>query len=132
MPLAAMESLIIPFDSGAARKLERPDPVVMNVKVLFDTAILLQDAVNQLLQPLIGSFKATTASIADNSGQTTECYSSVVHNDESGAHAVPVDHVAAVIECYGELTVSVLEAAHRRIKTAKSLRKTDPPEVDNA
>jgi hypothetical protein len=104
----------------------------MNVKPLFDTTVPLQDAVNRLLQPLVGTFKATVAAIVDNNGQVTEPYSSVVHNDESGAQAVRLDNVAGVIECYDQLTLSVLEDAYRRIKTAKSLQKADRPEVDGA
>lgn len=99
----------------------------MNIKPLFDTAIPLQDAVNQLLQPLIGPFKATTARVVDNSGQTTEVYSSVVHNDGNEPGAVPVDNVATVIACYDVLSTEALEVAYQRIKTVKSLYKTDRP-----
>lgn len=99
----------------------------MNLKSLFDTAIPLQDAVNQLLRPLIGTFKATTVRVVDNSEQTTEVYSSVVHNNGNEPGAVPVDNVAAVIDCYDVLTIEALGVAYQRIKTAKSLRKTDRP-----
>lgn len=98
---------------------------IVNLKVLFDTSIRLQDAVNELLQPLIGPFKATTARVLDNSGQTTELYSSVVHNNSNESDVVPVDNVAAVIDCYDVLTIEALEAAYQRIKTVKSLPKTD-------
>lgn len=101
----------------------------MNLKSVFDTAIPLQDAVNQLLRPLIGPFKATTSRVLDNSGQTTEPYSCVVHNKSPESGTVPVDNVAAVIDCYDVLTIEALEAAYQRIKTVKSLRKTDRPEV---
>lgn len=99
----------------------------MNLKSLFDTAIPLQDAVNHLLRPLIGPFKAMTARVVDNSGQTTEVYSSVIHNDGSEPGAVPVDNVAAVIDCYDVLTTETLEVAYQRIKTMKYLGKTDRP-----
>lgn len=102
----------------------------MNLKVLFDTSISLQDAVNELLRPLIGPFKATTAGVLDHGGQATESYSSVVHNNSNDSGAVPVDNVAAVIDCYDVLTVETLEAAYRRIKTVKSLGKTDRPAAD--
>lgn len=102
----------------------------MNLKVLFDAAIPLRDAVNQLLRPLIGPFKATTARVVDNSGQMTEAYSTVVYNDSNESGAVPVDNVAAVVDCYDVLTVEILEAAYQRIKTVKSLGKTDRPEAD--
>jgi hypothetical protein len=101
----------------------------LNLECLFDTAIPLQDGVNQLLQPLIGPFKATTGRVVDHGGQTSEEYSSVVHNDVSGRPAVPVDNVAAVIDCYDVLTLEALETAYRRIKAVKSLQKTDRPEV---
>jgi hypothetical protein len=99
----------------------------VNLKSLFDTAIPLQDAVNQLLRPLIGPFKATTARVVDNSGQTTEVYSSVVHNDVSEPGAVPADNVAAVIDSYDMLTTEALEVAYQRVKTVKSLSKSDRP-----
>ncbi len=104
----------------------------MNLTSLFDTAIPLQDTVNQLLQPLIGPFKATTARLLDNSVQVTEPYSSVVHNNSHESGTVPVDNVAGIIDCYDVLTTDVLEAAYQRIKTVKSLRKTDRPEAGKA
>jgi hypothetical protein len=97
----------------------------VNLEAIFDTRIPLQDAFNQLLQPLIGSFKATNGPLIDNSGQTTEVYSSVVHNDGSEPRAVPVDSVAAVIDSHDALTIETLEVAYQRIKTVKSLWKTD-------
>lgn len=104
----------------------------MNLKPLFDMAIPLQDAVNQLLRPLIGPFKVTTARVVDNSGQATEVYSSVVHNDVGEPDVIPVDNVAAVIDCYNVLTAETLEAAYRRIKTVKSFQKTDRPGTPEA
>jgi hypothetical protein len=101
----------------------------VNLKALFDTGIRLQDAINDLLFPLIGPFKVKTACVLDNGGQTTESYSSVVHNNSNESGAVPVDNVAAVIDCYDVLTVEALEAAYQRIKMVKSLRKTDRPEA---
>lgn len=103
--------------------------MVVNSKFQFDTATPLQDAVNQFLQRFIGSFKATTARLVDNSGQTTESYSSVVHSDGGDSQAIPVDNVAAVIDCYEVLTIEALEAAYRRIKTVKSMRKTERSET---
>ena len=84
----------------------------MNLQILSDTTIPLQDAVNQLLQPLIGPFKATTARVVDNNGQATEAYSTVVHNNGNETQ-IPVDNVAAIIDCYDALTVATLEAAYR-------------------
>jgi hypothetical protein len=101
----------------------------VNPKALFDTGTCLQDAINDLLAPLIGPFKARAACVLDNGGQTTEQYSSVVHNKSNETSAVPVDNVAAVIDCYDVLTVEALEAAYRRIKTVKCLCKTDSPEA---
>lgn len=100
---------------------------MVNLKSLFDSAIPLQDAVNQLLQPLIGLFKATNARVLDNSGQTTEVYSCVVHNDKNEPEAVPVDNVVAVIDCCNVLTIEALAVAYQRIKAVKSLRKTERP-----
>ncbi|MBA3002801.1 MAG: hypothetical protein FP813_02975, partial [Desulfurivibrio sp.] len=97
----------------------------MNLKVLFDTGIRLPEAINDLLRPLIGPFKAKTAPVLDNDGQTTELYSSVVHYNSNESGAVLVDNVAAIIDCYEVLTIEALEAAYQRIKTVKSLRKTD-------
>lgn len=97
----------------------------MNLKVLFGTSIPLQDGINQLLQPLIGPFKATNGSVVDNIGQTTGTYASVIHNDRSEPLAVPVDSVAAIIDSYDVLTVETLEAAYKRIKAVKSFRKSD-------
>ena len=97
----------------------------MNLKVLFDTGIRLQEAINDLLLPLIRPFKAKTAPVLDNDGQTTEPYSSVVHYNSNESGAVPVDSVAAIIDCYEALSIEALEAAYQRIKTVKSLRKTD-------
>jgi len=101
----------------------------VNLNALFDTGIRLQDAINDLLPSLIGPFKAKTARVLDNGGQTTEPYSSVVHNNSNESGAVPVDNVAAVIDCYDVLTVEALEAAYQRIKMVKSLRKSDRPEA---
>ena len=100
----------------------------MNLQMLFDPAIPLWDAINQLLRPLIGPFKATTASIVDNSGNNTDLYSTIVQDDANEPSAVPVDNVAAVIDCYDVLTIETLEAAYQRIRTVKSLRKTDRPD----
>lgn len=99
---------------------------MMDLLGLFDTAVPLQDAINQLLQPLIGPFKATTARVVDNSGQATEAYSTVVHNDGNKTQ-VPVDNVAAVIDCYEVLTVESLQAAYQRVRAVKSIPKTDRP-----
>jgi len=99
----------------------------VNLKSLFNTSIPLQDAVNQLLRPLIGTFKATTARVVDNSGRTTEVYVSVIHSDGNEPGIVAVDNVAAVIDCYDVLTIETLEVAYQRIKTVKSLQKTDRP-----
>jgi hypothetical protein len=104
----------------------------VDLRSLFDTAIPLQDAVNQLLRPLIGSFKATTARVLDNSGQTTEGYSSVIHNNGGELLVVPVNNVAAVIDCYDELTMETLDAAYRRLQAAKSVQKTDHPADDGS
>ncbi len=43
-----------------------------------------------------------------------------------------MDNVAAVIDCYDLLTTEALEAAYQRIKTVKSLRKTDRPETSGS
>jgi hypothetical protein len=99
----------------------------VNLQPLFDTAIPLQDAINQLLQPLIGPYKATTAPIVGNDGQTTEAYSTIVYNGGNEPPAVPVDNVAAVIDCYDELTIETLETAYQRIRVVKSIPKTDRP-----
>lgn len=99
---------------------------MMNLQGLFDTAVPLQGAINQLLQPLIGPFKATTARVVDNSGQATEEYSTVVHNDGNETQ-VPVDKVAAVIDCYEALTIESLQAAYQRVRAVKSIPKTDRP-----
>lgn len=98
----------------------------MNLQILSNAAIPLQEAINQLLRPLIGSFKATTAPILDSGGNTTDVYSTIVHNGGSKAPgAVPVDNVAAVMDCYHTLTIETLQAAYQRIRAAKSIRKTD-------
>ncbi len=97
----------------------------MNLKALFDTDIHLQDAINEFLLPLIGPFKAVTAHVLDNDEQTTEPYSSVVHNNSNESGDVPIDNVAAIIDCYEVLTIEALEASYQRIKAVKSLRKTD-------
>jgi hypothetical protein len=91
-----------------------------------DTNVALQDGINQLLRPLIGSFEAITAHIADNSGNTTDVYATVVHNNGAATSGpVPVDAVAAVIDCCDSLTVDTLQAAYRRIQAVKSVQKTD-------
>lgn len=100
---------------------------VLNLNLIFDTTIPLKDAVNQLLRPLIGSFKATTADIIDNEGNLTAAYSSVIHADESEGRAVQIDKVAAIIDCHDVLTLDALETAYKRVITAKSLGKTDRP-----
>jgi|WetSurMetagenome_2_1015567.scaffolds.fasta_scaffold00054_56 hypothetical protein len=105
---------------------------IVDIKVLFDTAIHLQDAVNELLRPLIGSFKATPARVLDNNGQTSEPYSSVVHNNTNESDVVPVDNVAAVIDSYNVLTIEALEAAYQRIKTVKSFQKIDRIETGDS
>jgi hypothetical protein len=84
---------------------------VLNLNLIFDTTIPLKDAVNQLLRPLIGSFKATTADIIDNEGNLTAAYSSVIHADESEGRAVQIDNVAAIIDCHDVLTLDALETA---------------------
>jgi hypothetical protein len=98
----------------------------VNLQILSNAAIPLQEAINQLLRPLIGSFKATTAPIVYRDGNTTDVYSTIVHNGGSEAPgAVPVDNVAAVIDCYHTLTIETLQAAYQRIRAVKSIRKTD-------
>jgi hypothetical protein len=99
--------------------------MIVNLRILFDTAIRLQDAVNDLLRPLIGPFKAMAARVLGNSEQPAESYSSIVHNNSKEPGAVPVDNVAAVIDSYDVLTIEALETAYQRIKTVKALRKTD-------
>jgi hypothetical protein len=101
----------------------------VNLERLFDTAIPLQDAINELLRPVIGPFKAVTASVVDNGGHATDPYSTVVHNNGNEAQ-VPVDSVAAVIDCHEALTVETLEAAYHRVRTAKSIRKADRPDPE--
>lgn len=101
----------------------------MNLKVLFDRGIRLQDTINGLLRPLIGPFKADTARVLDNDGHMTEPYPSVVLSNSNESGVVPVDNVAAIIDCYEVLTIEALEAAYQRIKTVKSLRKTERPEA---
>lgn len=103
---------------------------IVDLRPLFDTAIPLQDAVNHLLQPLLGPFKATTARVVDHSGQTTEVYSSVLHSDGAQSGAVALDNVAAVIDCHDVLTSEALAVAYQRVKSVKSLVKTDRPDGD--
>ena len=98
----------------------------MHSQLLSDPGAPLQEAINRLLRPLIGSFQATSASIVYGSGNRTDTYSTVVYMDGSaGLEAVPVDNVAAVIDCYELLTIEALRTAYERISAVKSIRKTD-------
>jgi hypothetical protein len=94
-----------------------------------DEAIPLQDAINQLLRPLIGDFMAETAAIVDNGSNRTDVYSTIVHNDGNSSRdtGVRVDNVAAVVDCYEILTTEALHAAYQRIGAVKSLQRTDRP-----
>jgi len=96
----------------------------VNLKALSDPDIRLQDAINELLMSLFGPFKAMTSRVLDSDEQTTEPYSSVVHNNSNESGDVPIDNVAAIIDCYEVLTIEALEAAYQRIKTVKSLQET--------
>ena len=100
----------------------------MNIKILFDTTISLQNAVNQLLQPVIGEFKAITARVVEGSEQVTDTYCSVIHCYEGKSQYIPVRDVAAVVDCYDVLTTEVLEAAYEKIKLVKSLSKPETSE----
>jgi hypothetical protein len=97
----------------------------MNLRPLFDLTVPLPEAINGLLRPLIGPFKATTSAVVGNNEQTTEVYATIVHNDGDERPAVPIDNVAAAIEFSDVLTVETLAAAYQRIRILKSLRKTD-------
>jgi hypothetical protein len=100
----------------------------VNVDLLLDTSIPLGDAVNQLLRPLIGPFKSTTAPVVSNSGQTTDFSSTVIHNYDRDAPSIPVDAVAAIVDCNDSLTREGLQTAYNRIKTVKAFQKSDRPE----
>lgn len=97
------------------------------LEIHFNSEIPIQDIVNQLMQPLIGSFKATTGHVIDNSGKSTEIFASVIHNCEQTHNSIPINNVAAIIDCYEELTIEILEDAYQRIKSVKSLMKPDSP-----
>lgn len=89
-----------------------------------DAALPLPQALNEALQPFIEPFDVSTTQVVDKAGNITDAYSSVVRPSGSGAGAIPVDSVAALIVCDEELTIEGLRGAYERVRQAKALTKT--------
>lgn len=91
-----------------------------------DTAGLsFVEEVLDLLRPRIGSFRADVVPIVDLSGQVHDPECIVVHAAAAaGQNPVPLDAVAAVIECTDELSTDTLQSSYARTEALKLAKKT--------
>lgn len=90
------------------------------------------NAVNQMLQPFISSFKAGPGFLKDQDGNQTERFDSVIYlgGGEGDGAPIPADAVAAIIDVYEIMDLQSFRVAYQRIRQAKSLKKS-PVHSDN-
>ena len=91
------------------------------------------DAVNRILRPHIGPFKAEPGFITDQDGNRTERFDSVIYlgGDAGGSTPIPADAVAAVIDVHENMDLQSFRVAYQRIGQAKSLKKGPVHSVNN-
>lgn len=91
----------------------------------FDSADLdLPTALNELFERRLGAFKTDAAEVASSDGTVkTGPFAVVAHKGDVRGPVIPVDSVAAIIECYEELTLASLRAAYDHARQVKALTK---------
>jgi hypothetical protein len=110
-------------------------PIALNIsRQIYDMAQSLfaipnlstADAVNQILDSFINSFKVGPGFLKDQDGNQTERFDSVIYiaGDKAEGAPIPADSAAAIIDVYENMNLQIFHSAYERIRQAKSLKKS--------
>jgi hypothetical protein len=96
-----------------------------------DLANELNNTLNQLLD---WSFKAGTGFAKNSEGQKTEIFGTLIFTapqscPSSAGEAINADNLACVIDVAEDLNIEQLRTSYQKIASAKSLKKSIPPDI---
>lgn len=101
--------------------------------VIDDATLPVEDSVAKALKPLIGTLHARVVPLTDNSGNLIDSGLVVIHSDSAARlPIVPLDTVAAVIDCHEVLTREKLRDSYARLEAVKLANKVTRGSTTNA
>lgn len=90
------------------------------MNVIDDLDVSLSESLVAVITPFLSTFEARVAPIVDNHGARFEAGPLIVHSSAAcGLPEVPINAVAAVIECHENLTIDLLRESYARIEAIK-------------